>query len=101
MKRDCHKRHSDNQDKVNATIDIAFSVSCHAADDAGTSPVADRVMLSVGVHPMDAFMIDGGSTCHILGFKDVTIDSSLFNKRPADITIVVGGGTRLRCLQNR
>ena len=61
--------------------------------------MTDQVMLSVGSHSVDTFMIDGGSTCHVLGFEGAAIDASLHNKRSVDITIVVGGGTQMRCRQ--
>ena len=56
----------------------------------------DRVMLSAGSHSVDTFMIDGGSTCHVLGFRSVASDASLRNRRMVDITIVVGGGTQMQ-----
>ena len=56
-------------------------------------------MLSRGSHSIDSFMIDGGSTCHVLGFEGEAINASLYNKRFVDITIVVGGGTQMRCHQ--
>ena len=47
-------------------------------------------------HSLCAWMVDGGSTCHVLGAVD--FDSKfIFNRRPASISITVGGGGRINC----
>ena len=56
----------------------------------------DQVMLAVA-SSVDTFLIDGGSTCHVLGFESSAINASLHNIRTVNITIVVGGGTRMSC----
>ena len=90
----CRSLKSDRPDKVNAVCDFACPVSSYPAVAVGYSPMTDQVMLSVGSHSVDTFMIDGGSTCHVLGFEGAAIDASLHNKRSVDITIVVGGAPK-------
>ena len=80
-KTQCRKLKADQADKVSAVCDFAFPVGSF---DTGPTPTADRVMLSVGSRSMGTFMIDGGSTCHVLGFMDAA--ASLFNMRRVDIT---------------
>ena len=70
----------DKPDQVNATFDFAFPV-----DEQVAATGVDRIMLSVGTHSVDAFMIDGGSTCHVLGFVSEAIRASLHNERSVDL----------------
>ena len=91
-KSQCQKMREDKPDQVNAIFDFAFPVDGQVAATG-----VDRIMLSVGTHLVDTFMIDGGSTCHVLGFVSEAIRASLHNERSVAITIVVGGGTQLQC----
>ncbi len=68
-----------------------------AEDDVGgdREQQVDFAFLASG-HPLVAWMVDGGSTCHVLGAMEA-YGKFVFNRRPASIAIVVGGGGRVRC----
>ena len=48
-------------------------------------------MFSVAAQSAETFLIDGGSTCHVLGCSSDAATAALFNMRSVNITIVVGG----------
>ena len=96
-KTQCRKLQKDKPDRVNATYDFAWPVKDSMVPTAAHPTQVDQVMLAVGASSVDTFLIDGGSTCHVLGFESSAINASLHNIRTVNITIVVGGGTRMSC----
>ena len=68
-----------------------------ANDDAGghREQQVDFAFPASG-HSLLAWMVDGGSTCHVLGAMEA-YGKFVFNRRPASIAIVVGGGGRVTC----
>ena len=78
---------------MTSTFDIACPVGdCNDVAQGGTDQV--YYTLQGG---MATFMIDGGSTCHVLGFLDADIEASLHNIRPVSLAVVVGGNKKLQC----
>ena len=92
-KSECFKFKKDKPDHVTSTFDIACPVGdCNDVAQGGTDQV--YYTLQGG---MTTFMIDGGSTCHVLGFLDADIEASLHNIRPVSLAVVVGGNKKLQC----
>ena len=84
-KSECFKFKKDKPDHVSSTFDIACPVGdCNDVAQGGTDQV--YYTLQGG---MTTFMIDGGSTCHVLGFLDADIEASLHNIRPVSLAVVV------------